>query len=333
MNMPQVFAPNIDADQNVTITRMSEMIAKAKFVFLATAMGLAVFSSSQEVNANQKADACEVLAHFNASRTIKALYTFATPIFGKEPERWTVDDVENLLANAKACDNKPAKYDYTTRVYYNNWKYQLNGDPLSRFLAVANKSTQAADSVKRDWPQTMKLPVCGDLLQWKRDKDWLLNNSETIFGRAFLDLTETEKPIVKLYIDSCLPVMEGILKARRIEVRLADRIHEDIISSLDRDVSASLWKDIVLAPSLDVMHEGKKIPLAYVSDSTRDIVLKINTSEMNGVILDIDNLSLISGWVRDMERKKVTGPDALFVSAVKQVVSRQLFEQEKKFDR
>lgn len=310
------------------------MIAKAKFVLMAGAVVLSHATTATEVSASQsKADACEVLAHFNANRTVRALFTFSTPIFGKEPERWTVDDVENLLANAKACDNKPVKFEFTTRVYYNNWKYQLSGEPLSRFLAVANKSTQAADFVQRDWPKTMKLPMCGDLLAWKRDQVWLLNNSDAIFGKPFVELTEYEKPIVKMYIESCLPVMEDIVKARKIETSTARRIHADIISSLERDVSAALWKEIVLAPSLDVTHEGKKIPLAYVSESTRDIVLKLNTAESSGVLLDIDTLSVISGWTRDMERKKITGPDALFVAAVKGVVSRQLFDQERKYDR
>jgi hypothetical protein len=182
------------------------------------------------------------------------------------------------------------------------------------------------------WPAGFNMPYCGDFLRWRRDPVWLLNNSEEIFGRSFTEVKDEDSFTIKQYVEACLPVMEGILKSRKQGSKNAVKITADILTTLDRDMSAQRWSNVVLVPELQITHDGKQIPLAYASETTKEVVLKINTSEQNKNPLDIDSLSTISTWVTDMNRKSVEGPDALYVSAIKKIVSRQLFEQEKRYD-
>lgn len=309
------------------------MTARAK---LTLALGLIAFSfvSTNVLAGNEPApkDNCSILAHYNAAKTARALFTFSMDIFGKNPERWTVADIDNLKRNAQQCDNKPAEYTVSTRVFASNWKFALGEDSVKRFLAISNKSTQIADMVASRWPSGFTLPYCSDLLKWRRDQVWLINNSNEIFGQPFTEVRDEDSFTVKQYIEGCLPVMEEILKSRKQGSRNAAKITADILAALDRDMSANRWSDVVLVSELQISHEGKAIPLAYASDTTKEVVLKINASEQNGNPLDIDSLSTISTWVTDMNRKSVEGPDAMYVSAIKKIVSRQLFEQEKRYD-
>lgn len=311
------------------------MTARAKLalalVLSATALdGGNAMASGQGTISN---DNCAVLAHYNAAKTAKALFTFSMSVFGKHPERWTVADIENLKKNAIACDNKPVEYTVSTRVFSSNWRFALGEDSVKRFLAISNKSTQVAGIVTEQWPTGFRLPYCGDLLKWRRDPVWLVNNSSDLFERSFVEVKDEDSPTIKLYVESCLPVIEEIMKSRKLGSRNASKITSDIVTALERDISARRWTKIALVPELQITHDGKPIPLAYTSNTTRDVVLKINTSEQNKLPLDIDTLSTISTWVTDMNRKSVDGPDALYVAAVKKIVSRQLFEQEKRYDR
>jgi hypothetical protein len=313
---------------------MSDMTASAKFLmtigFIATAL-INTPSMADQVQPPKK-DNCVILAHFNATKTVRALLTFSMPIFGKHPERWTVEDIDNLKNNVAACDNKPVEYAVTSRVFSSAWRFALGEESVNRFLDLSNKSTQVADLVKDRWPGDMKLPYCGDLLKWRRDPIWLINNSQEIFGKSFLKVNDDEKPVINLYIESCMPVMEGILKSRKLGSRNAARMAADILAGLDRDISAQRWNNIELVPALQMEHENQSVPLAYASEQTRDVVLKINTSEQKKIPLDIDSLSTISSWVSDMGRRGKEGPDQLYVAAIKKIVSRQLFQQEKRFD-
>lgn len=315
------------------------MTARKKLA-LALALGMTWLNThamAEQVQSEPK-DNCSALAHFNATKTANAIFTFAMPVFGKHPERWTVTDVENLMKNAKECDNKPVEYAVGSRVYYSNWRFAMADERVKRFLDLANKSTQVRDLVKEKWPEQMKIPYCSDLLKWRRDPIWLTNNSKDIFGQAFIETKDESLPILKLYVEACLPIMEGILKARKVgrsgAVKItATKITVDILSGLERDMSAQRWQEIALIPELQLVHNNQIVQLAYVSDQTRDIALKINTSEQNKIPLDIDTLSTISAWINDMNRRNTNdGPDALFVAALKTIVSRQLFQQEKRYD-
>lgn len=309
------------------------MTARAKFA-LALGMVTTLLAGGNAMAAGEPAakDNCAILAHYNATKTARALLTFSMDIFGKHPERWTVDDIENLKRNAKACDNKPAEYTVSTRVFYTNWKFALGGDSVKKFLATSNKSTQVAGMVADRWPAGFRLPYCGDLIKWRRDPVWLLNNSKDIFNRPFTEVKEEDSATIKLYVEACLPVMQEILKIRKQGSGNAARLTSDIVRSLDRDMSAQRWNHVALVPELQITRDGQPIPLAYISIPTREVVLKINTSEQNKIALDIDSLSTISAWVMSMNRKSVEGPDALYVEAIKKIVSRQLFDQEKRYD-
>jgi hypothetical protein len=312
---------------------MGEMTARAKFVLaLGTLATLLAGGNAQAAGAPAAKDNCAILAHYNATKTAHALFTFSMDIFGKHPERWTVADIENLQQNAIACDNKPAEYTVSTRVFSTNWKFALGGDSVKKFLAISNKSTQVAEMVAARWPAEFRQPYCGDLIKWRRDPVWLVNNSKDIFGRPFTEMKDEDSATIKLYVEACLPVMKEILKIRRQGSTNAVRLTADITTSLDRDMSAQRWNDVALVPELQISHEGQPLPLAYASEPTRDVVLKMNTSELNRVVLDIDSLSTISTWVTNMSRKSVEGPDALYVEAVRKIVSRQLFQQEKRYD-
>jgi hypothetical protein len=313
---------------------MGEMTARAKFA-LAFGVVTTLLISGNAMAAEEPAEKnnCAILAHYNATKTARALLTFSMDIFGKNPERWTVEDIENLKRNARACDNQPAEYTTTTRVFYNNWRLALGDDSVKRFLAISNKSTQIADTMKEGWPTGFRLPYCGDLIKWRRDPVWLINNSRDIFGRSFTELKEEDSAAIKRYVEACMPVMQEILKIRKQGSQNAAKLTADILTALDRDMSAQRWSHIALVPDLQITHEGQPIPLAYVSNPTREVVLKINTSEQNRIALDIDSLSTISAWVMNMNRRSTEGPDALYVDAVKKIVSRQLFEQEKRYDK
>ena len=310
------------------------MTARAKFAWaLSLVAGLLVGGNAWAAGEPTETNNCAILAHYNATKTAMALLTFSMEVFGKNPERWTVEDVDNLMRNAKLCDNQPAEYTVSTRVFYSNWRLALGDDSVKRLLAIANRSTQIADTVKDSWPAAFRLPYCGDLIKWRRDPVWLINNSKDIFGRSFTEMKEEDTATIKRYVESCVPVMQEILKVRRQGSQNAAKLTVDILATLDRDMSAQRWSHIALVPDLQVVHEGQPIPLAYVSAPTREVVLKINTSEQNKIALDIDSLSTISAWVMNVNRRIADGPDALYVEAVKKIVSRQLFDQEKRYDK
>lgn len=310
------------------------MTARAKFalafgVVAALLIGGNAMADEQPAEKNN----CAILAHYNATKTARALLTFSMDVFGKNPERWKVEDIDNLMRNAKLCDNQPVEYTVSTRVFYSNWRLALGDDSVKRLLAISNRSTQIAETMKDAWPAAFRQPYCGDLIKWRRDPVWLINNSKDIFGRSFTEMKEEDAPAIKRYVEACVPVMQEILKIRRQGSQNAPKLSADILTAVDRDMSAQRWSHIALVPDLQIMHEGQHIPLAYASAPTREVVLKINTSEQNKIALDIDSLSTISAWVMNMNRRSAEGPDALYVDAVKKIVSRQLFEQEKRYDK
>lgn len=299
-------------------------------LMLAIAQARADDTPSKTPEASQ--DICMVLAHYDFEKTVNALTTFRADVFGKNPERWTVDDVKNLLANVSACDGKPLNVLLTFRVSAGNWKRALNDYRVRNFLEISNRSTQLGDEYQKAWPTSMKMPFCADLLKWKRDPVWFTNNAEDLFGGSFYQLNDADGNIVTKYVQACSPVLIEILKARQLDPKIADKFVNDITESIKRDQSAAIWNNVKLVPEFELKKDEKPIPLAYLSKPTRDIVIKLNAAITNNVLLDTDSLGQISTWIGDMNRANVKGPDQLYVEAIKSVVSNQLFKQESKYD-
>lgn len=309
------------------------MAARGKIFATALLVLSCVMPSGVKAENAKSQDICMVMAHYNAQKSVQALLNFSIELFGKHPERWAQADIDNLLANAKACDNKPEYLTIQTRVSFTSWRLGLNDQAIRKFLSIANRSIQVGETFRKDWPAGLHMPYCAELIEWKRDPDWFTNNSDVIFKTSFVDLPQEYEPILKGYVEACKPVAEEIVRKRGLPRNRVSQVFADIETSLTRDLSAQRWKGIELVPALRLEHEGKPIPLAYVTASTRDIVLKLNTSETNKIALDINTLASISSWATDMKKRDVVGPDALYVEKIREIVARQLFEQETRYDR
>lgn len=272
-------------------------------------------------------DVCFALAHYDLVKTSIAFSTFSMPIFGKHPERWTMADVQNLFANVRECNGKPKSLVPQSQVSLHAWKQIFNDDLISKTLAVSTASTEMAKKLKPNWPSTLKMPYCADLLTWKRDPVWLVNNSSDIFGSRLYSITDEAAGAVKNLINGCRPVVDAILKARGGHIKNAKAILDDIITSVERDQAAQRWAKIEFVPQFRIEHDGAPIPFSYIGKNTQEVLLRLNTSEKNGIPLNEEELAAISTWAKEMIRNSEIGPDAEYVRAIRNVVASQLFSQ------
>jgi hypothetical protein len=315
---------------------MTEMTARAKAALAIALTTLAMPNDTRAAEtvttpvqqAVEPVDACLTLARYDVVKTAQAFSTFAMPVFGKHPERWTIADVNNLFANIQACDGKPTNLASQARVTYGSWRRNFNPDMLSRTLGVANASTEIARTLQPFWPSESKMPYCADLLKWKRDPVWLVNNAPDIFGTPFYALTDEGAGAIKNFVNACQPVVEAIVKARGSRIGTASKtLLNDIVSSVERDQGAQRWSQIDFIPAFKVSYEGQPIPFSYIGKNTQEIALRLNTSERNKIPLSQEELATISRWTTDMLRFKREGPDVEYVKAIKAVVAAQLFAQ------
>jgi hypothetical protein len=303
---------------------MTEMSARAKagmvLVLGHLAFATAATAETQAVApATTPVDTCSELARYDIVKTAQAFSSFAMPIFGKHPERWTVTDVSNLFANIQACDGKPLALAPQHRVIYGAWLRNFNKDMLGRTLGIASASIGIAKALQPVWPAATRMPYCADLLRWRRDPVWLVNNATEIFGAPFYSLTDDGAGVVKNLINACVPVVEAINKARGSKLSSPKTLLADIATSVDRDQGAQRWAQVEFVPQLQVTYEGQPIPFSYVGKNTQEIALRLNTSERNKIPLNQDELATISRWTTDMLRSNNVGPDAEYVRAIKAV--------------
>jgi hypothetical protein len=310
---------------------MTEIMARAKAaaaaVLATLLLPLASAAQTPTEAAAEKQDTCMALAHYDVTNTALAFSTYQMPIFGKHPERWTVNDVTNLFANIQACDGKPSNLLPQARVSYGTWRRLFSKTVLGNVLGVARASTEIATALKPIWPPGMKMPYCADLLEWKRDPVWLVNNAKDIFGSTLYSLTDEGAGAIKNFANACRPVVAAIVKARGSKMKSPNALIDDIVSSVERDQSAQRWEQIEFVPQFKVQYEGQQIPFSYVGKNTQEIVLRLNTSERNRIPLNQDELATISRWTTDMLRMSKAGPDTEYVKAIKAVVAAQLFSQ------
>lgn len=268
---------------------------------------------------------CVVLSHYDAQKTAQAFKTFAMPLFGKHPERWTQEDAQNLFRNVAACNGKPENLVPQSRVNFIVWQRMWNEKLLVETLTLSALSMEIAATFKPQWPQSLRMPFCSDLLDWKRDPVWLFNNSNVIFSGSFNTISETEAATVKAYVKACKPIAKAVSAARKRRVDNSGIILDDIISSVDRDQSAQRWSTIEFIPQFMVEHEGRRVPFSYIGPTTQEIVLRLNTSEKNKIPLNQDELAAISKWSSDILRSTEPSPDQEYAKAVKGIVASQLF--------
>jgi hypothetical protein len=314
---------------------MTEMTARAKAALaIALTMALTTAAGATETETQPvkqsvaPIDACMALARYDVVKTAQAFTTFSMPIFGKHPERWTVADVNNLFANVQACDGKPTNVVPQARVTYGSWRRIFNRDMLSKTLGISNASIEIARALQPFWPAESKMPYCADLLNWKRDPVWLVNNAAEIFGTPFYSLSDEGAGAIKNFVNACQPVVAAIVKARGSRIGTASKtLLSDIVTSVERDQGAQRWAQIDFVPAFKVSYEGQPIPFSYIGKNTQEIALRLNTSERNKIPLSQDELATISRWTTDMLRSKKEGPDVEYVKAIKGVVAAQLFSQ------
>lgn len=294
------------------------MRANAKFLLAP------ILILSAQTSAWAGEDICKKLAEMNPNYLVGQLRTYSDNVLGKPAIAWTATDLVNLSQNLKNCNNLPKEPSNGPKVQAHLWRNQLNSI-AETILPINNFDRAIADAYKPVW-KWGKVPSCQVVLNWKREPVWHSDNSAELFGKSFREVTASEAVIIKGFIKECILVGEKILNLNRMPLQGLQKIAEDINKSIDREVSAGKEDKDYLAPSLRIYHNEKRVPLSYLSPTSKKWVEFVNKFELSGRDMRVDDMVNVSRWTSAVMGRKKDDPDTLFAEAVKQIIAKRTFD-------
>ena len=309
--------------QNFCIKRIADMRAKSKILAaLLIAVAAAAPARAQIVQPTAQDKLCQQMVRIDPWDVALKLRLFAGPVLGKDAERWSLEDLQGLLANAQACDGKPQGARPT--VSFSQWNLKLNTVyPMIKPVIEASATVRAKYAAA--WSLPGGVPLCTALFGFRKDPVWLSNNSAKVFGTPFERMGPDQLAATRSFVGDCAPVLRQILDLRGEKADTADKLAGSIEKSIDRDQKIPMVTIEDLHPSLIAYRDGKRVPLAYVSPGTVSIVRRVNNAIVHGTRIKTQDLVVISKWADDIFRLMPAGPDRAYAEKVKEAATAQMF--------
>lgn len=297
---------------------MNPKFARTKRFFAA---GTIVAALTVSVPAEATEDPCALLAGMNPRDITKAMVSFSGPVLGKHPEDWTKEDLNNLLSNAHQCDGLPAEAN--RRVRASKWKPEIT-KLKDVVLPHATRSQTVRAYFQPEWTAGT-LPVCGDLLRWKRDPVWLTNNSKEIFGLSFGEMTDKQRGIALEFAAACVPVMQSILKIWKHKGNASEAFVADMRISSERDATAFAEMTELKSAYISVSWQGNQIPWAYLGENARKMVEMAERAMRENGRFSLEQMTVLSSWIETVDDAGNNGPDKAYANFIKDLISSQMF--------
>lgn len=267
-------------------------------------------------------DICTMLAGINPNDVLKAMTKFSGPVLGKHPEDWSQDDMENLRQNARACDGLPA--DGSKRVNASAWNATVRKIE-DRVYSISKRSRTIRAYFQPEWGEE-PLPVCAELLKWKRDPVWLRSNSEAIFGQELGRMDEKKRAVALEFANACIPIMKDVLRVWKHKGNAADLFVSDMKLSSARDAQAYAEMDALKNVYISVDYQGWQIPRAYLGNTARSMVEMAERAMSENGRLSLEQMTVLSSWIDTVYDTGQDGPERAYANFIRSMVTKQMFK-------
>jgi hypothetical protein len=297
------------------------MFARTKRFFMVTAV-LAAFAPSPA--SADGSDMCSLLAGINPNEVLRAMTKFSGPVLGKHPEDWSSEDMENLRQNARMCDGLPL--DGSKQVKASSWN-SVVVKIEDRISGIAKRSATIRAYFQPEWGES-PLPVCSDLLKWKRDPVWLRSNSKEIFGEELGRMDEKKRSTALGFAKACIPVMEDVLRVWKHKGNAAELFVADMERSAARDALAYAEMDRLKDAYISVEFQGWQIPRAYLGSTARSMVEMAERAMRENGRLSLEQMTVLSSWIDTVYDTGQDGPERAYANYIRTMVSKQMFRKD-----
>lgn len=292
------------------------MRAIAKALAAAALLQMAFSPASEAAD-----DPCGQLALMQPKAVSDSLKALSGEVFGKSVDLWTTEDFRQVVATARACHGKPQGMRH--RVNAGLWQRHMEA-AAEAVLPVSARTASIRDAYAPRWTMG-EVPSCLEVLGWRRDPVWNKDNSEEIFGLRFRTMDAEQRALAAGFARECVPVMEEILEANKMPVADAAAVANDIEESARREGEAAAEDPEEIAPRLRVEHEGERVPLAYLGETSRRMVAVANHAEKTSYRLTTEQLIMLSTWSDKVRSQRNAGPERLYAERIRDFVREQMF--------
>lgn len=214
-------------------------------------------------------------------------------LFGKKITYWTENDFISIINALKQCKGyKSSDGAIVLDEYYYNESF---GKYKDKILNLSKIQQKASDSISGMDINTINLNDCLSLVFWKRNIETEVNNSKDIFGKDFQYMTSKERSAAKEFTNQCLPFAKIVLSIYREDIEKAPKIFDDIVYVIDLEEKA--FNEPRRADGgLRATINGRDIPLAFVDDRAKEIIMIVDRSVRSGTQLNPNLVSRVVEW-------------------------------------